>query len=374
MRNRNYDVMAWYFPNWHSDPRNDEWHGKGWTEWEVTKCARARFEGHDQPKLPLWGYADESNPNVMELKINTALEYGIDGFLWDTYWFEDGGYRMRALDEGFFGARNNEKFKIALMWCNHDPIYAHPATRRRPNDPLLSGELSADGFVRGSNHFIENYFWRPNYYRVDGRLLFVIWLPKKLIDGIGGVRQTRDVLDDFRSRVRTAGLGEVWLAAPVTAIPGVYNGDKAAADSFMESLGLDGTVCYSWPTDKTNFPTEPFSKFVDDGIKTFDRYNNATSYPFCPTVSNGWDSSPRTLQSEIYEDVGYPWSVVTTDRSPAEFERGLRAMRRFADSGDFRGKFVTLTTWNEWTEGNYLEPDVRFGYGFLEAVKRVFGN
>ena len=91
-------------------------------------------------------------------------------------------------------------------------------------------------------------------------------------------------------------------------------------------------------------------------------------------MSNGWDSSPRTLQSEIYENVGYPWSVVTVDRSVAEFERGLRAMKEFAERPDFRGNMVTLTTWNEWTEGNYLEPDARFGYGFLDAVRRVFGT
>ena len=151
---RNYDVMAWYFPNWHTDDRNNEWHGKGWTEWEVVKCARPRFDGHDQPKLPVWGYADESDPNVMELKIRTAKEYGIDGFIFDTYWFEDGGYRLNAIEKGFFGAKSNKDFKFSLMWCNHDPIYAHPATRRMPKDPLLSGDLSEEGFIRGSDYFL----------------------------------------------------------------------------------------------------------------------------------------------------------------------------------------------------------------------------
>ena len=92
-------------------------------------------------------------------------------------------------------------------------------------------------------------------------------------------------------------------------------------------------------------------------------------------MSNGWDSSPRTLQSEIYEDVGYPWSVVTTDPLARRIRaRNCARCAALPTCGDFRGKFVTLTTWNEWTEGNYLEPDVRFGYGFLEAVKRVFGH
>lgn len=371
---RDYDVMAWYFPNWHPDRRNDEWHGKGWTEWEVTKCARPRFEGHDQPKLPVWGYADESDPNVMELKIRTAKEYGIDGFIFDTYWFEDGGYRLNALEKGFLGAKNNKDLKFALMWCNHDPIYAHPATRRKPNDPLLSGELSEEGFIRGSEYFLNNYFPRENYYRVDGKLWFAIWMPEKLVKGLGGIENARRVLDNFRNRVKAAGLGELYLAAPMHNVPGAWNGDREKADGYLKALGFDGTVCYSTPTDGKDFPRESFGKFIDDAVGFMDRMDSLSALPFCPTMSNGWDSSPRTLQSEIYENVGYPWSVVTVDRSVAEFERGLRAMKEFAERPDFRGNMVTLTTWNEWTEGNYLEPDARFGYGFLDAVRRVFGT
>ncbi|GHU75750.1 hypothetical protein AGMMS49992_20300 [Clostridia bacterium] len=150
-------VFAWYFPNWHADLRNDAWHGKGWTEWEVAQCARPRFEGHKQPNIPLWGYEDESDPRVMEKKIDTALKYGIEGFLWDMYWFEDGGYRFRALDDGFFGAKNSEKLKIALMWCNHDPIYAHPATRKHLPDPFMPGELTPQAIYNGTEHIMDNY-------------------------------------------------------------------------------------------------------------------------------------------------------------------------------------------------------------------------
>ena len=105
-------VLAYYFPNWHRDSRNDVWHGKGWTEWDVLQCARPRFEGHRQPRVPLWGYEDEALPAIMEKKISTAVNNGIDGFISDWYWFEDGGYRLRCIDEGFLGARNNEDAKF----------------------------------------------------------------------------------------------------------------------------------------------------------------------------------------------------------------------------------------------------------------------
>lgn len=370
MSNRKYDILAYYFPNWHKDPRNDVWHGKGWTEWEVVKCARPRFEGHDQPLVPLWGYLDESDPNVMEMKINTALQHGIDGFIWDLYWFEDGGYRMDALDKGFFGAKNNEQMKIGLMWCNHDPIYAHPATRIRPNDPLASGDISMEGFIRATDHFIKNYFWRPNYLRVDNKIFFSFYNPQKLVAGLGGLEETRKVIEDFRERVRSAGLGELYISACIQLMPGE---SKQILDEFANGIGIDGFNQYGWPTDKTNFPKEEFSKFVDEGIKTFDMWNNLTDLPYSPTVSTGWDCSPRTLQSEIYEDIGWPWSTVAVNKNSEDFERGLQAAKDFAESDRFKGSFISLSCWNEWTEGSYLEPDIKHGYAFLEKVKKVFG-
>mgnify|MGYP004505885217 CR=1 FL=1 len=98
---------AWYFPNWHADAVNEKWHGKGWTEWEVVKVAHPRFEGHLQPKKPLWGYEDESDPKVFGKKIAYAKKYGVDGFIFDFYWLCDlGRYRINALEKGFLGARN----------------------------------------------------------------------------------------------------------------------------------------------------------------------------------------------------------------------------------------------------------------------------
>jgi len=367
-------LMAWYFPNWHPDPRNDVWHGKNWTEWEVVKCARPRFPGHYQPKVPLWGYEDESDPIVMEKKIDTALEYGIDGFLWDMYWFEDGGYRLNALDKGFFGAKNNEKFKIALMWCNHDPIYVHPASRQFLRPTLLPGELSPEAFKNGSDYFIKNYFWRPNYLRVDGKIFFVLWDLNKLIKSYGGLYGTKLILDDFRKRVRDAGLGELFLACQATSVDGYGQKDREKYNHILKTLEIDGTVRYSWPLKPYNWPDINYDDYMKEGIKTFAEDTELCDLPTGITVSMGWDSSPRTVQSEMYEDIGYPFSPVVVNNTPEKFEEALRAAYDFVNSDKFTGKVITISTWNEWTEGNYLEPDTKYGYAYLEAVKRVFGN
>jgi hypothetical protein len=366
-------LMAWYFPNWHPDPRNDEWHGKGWTEWEVTKCARPRFPGHDQPKVPVWGYEDESDPTVMAKKIDTALAHGIDGFLWDMYWFEDGSYRLGALDKGFFGAPNNESFKIALMWCNHDPIYVHPASRRFIRPQLMPGELSPEAFKNGSDYFIKNYFWRPNYMRVDGKIFFVLWDLAKFVKSYGGTYGAKVILDDFRKRVADAGLGELHLACEISHVEG-YMTDKRLYNETLKALAIQSTVRYSWPLQPRHFPDIAYADYMQNGIQTFAADTVFCELPTGITVSTGWDVSPRTVQSEGYEDIGYPFTPVVTGNDPAKFEAALREAKAFAESDAFTGNLVALSTWNEWTEGNYLEPDSKYGYAYLEAVKRVFGK
>ena len=86
MKSNSPDLMAFYFPNWHVDRSNEEKYGTGWTEWNVVRCAHPRYDGHYQPRIPKWGYEDESLPEVMEKKIDFAADSGITGFIWDWYW------------------------------------------------------------------------------------------------------------------------------------------------------------------------------------------------------------------------------------------------------------------------------------------------
>ena len=122
------EIAAYYFPNYHVDKRNEEFHGSAWTEWELMKCASPRFASHRQPRIPVWGYEDESLPEVMSKKIRTAQEYGVDVFVFDWYYYDGGSYLQRALDEGFLPAVKGTKFKFALMWANHDWYDRHPCS------------------------------------------------------------------------------------------------------------------------------------------------------------------------------------------------------------------------------------------------------
>src|SRR5690606_6704533 len=109
-------VAAYYFPNYHTgDSRNNLNMGNNWSEWELVEKAKPRFPGQQQPKTPLWGSVDEKDPKVMEMKINAAVESGIDCFIFDWYMYEDGPFLNRCIDEGFLKAENTSSIKFALM-------------------------------------------------------------------------------------------------------------------------------------------------------------------------------------------------------------------------------------------------------------------
>lgn len=364
-------IYAYYFPNWHPDKRNDEWHGKGWTEWEVVKCARPRFEGHYQPLKPLWGYEDESDPAVMEKKIAVAKEYGIDGFIFDTYYYDDGPYREKCLDEGFLKAKNCDSIDFAVMWCNHDAIYAHPSPRLIISPTLKSGAVTEQSFIDITNDFIKKYFCKPNYIKINGKIFFIIYNVGKLIKEFGSEEETKRILEDFRQRVRDAGLGEMHLGCVPDIIEDLLD-QPQELNRLLNNLGIDQGIRYWWPVKyKDNRLTVDYKDFVDAGITTFEGDLKFYDIPCAVHLMTGLDQSPRTIQSEMYENLNiYPWYAIVDKCTPQEYARVAEAAKDFVKRDDYNGNFISVI-WNEWTEGNYLEPDEKYGYQYLEIIKKV---
>ena len=166
--NERIQVAVYYFPNYHpGDARNTKLKGTaGWSEWELVKNAKPRFPGHEQPKVPLWGYGDESDPKVMARKIDTAADNGVDAFLFDWYHYDDGPFLNNCLDRGYLRAPNRARVKFALMWANHDWTDIHPAKRQQPYRLLYPGKVSPENFERITDHVIRDYFHQPSYWQV----------------------------------------------------------------------------------------------------------------------------------------------------------------------------------------------------------------
>ncbi len=371
-----YQTAVYYFPNWHVDEANERFHGKNWTEWELLKCARPRFEGHIQPKIPLWGYEDEADPRVMAKKIDAAAENGIDCFLFDWYWFEDRSFLSRCLEEGFLKAENVGKIKFALMYANHRYWgNNHPARALHAPEHLLGCEVDEATFVKATDYCIEKYFSSPSYWRVDGKLYYSIYELSTLIKSLGGLENCKRVLDGFRERVRKAGLGEMHINAilfNVRVLP--EEGMLSSPDAQMQYLGIDSCGTYCWAHHEPfDFPKHSFEKIKQKVKADFEKYDAEYKTVYYPNVTVGWDPSPRTVQSDVYANYGYPFTGIL-EVSPKQFEESLEMLKQMLSKREEKDRIITVNAWNEWTEGSYLEPDTVNGYAYLEEIKRVFGK
>ncbi|WP_214626451.1 glycosyltransferase WbsX family protein [Paenibacillus agaridevorans] len=375
-----YEVAVYYFPNYHVDPRNEAVHGEGWTEWDLVRRATPRFPGHEQPKVPLWGYLDESKPETAEKQIAHAADYGIDTFIYDWYWYEDGPFLNRALEEGFLKASNNDRLKFSLMWANHDWINIFPYKRGMDHTLLHSGQVSLSAFEAACDYMIERYFCHPSYWRVNGGLYFSVYELMSLIQSLGGLSQTKEALAAFRDKVRAAGLGELHLNAVVWGIQNLP-GERTLENpgERVQDLGFDSVTSYVWvhnvPMD--TYPTvdyPAYAKLAEAGWESYRQDFNKYGIPYFPNVSMGWDSSPRTVQSDIHANLGYPFTPILVDNTPEQFRKSLAAVKEFLVRSGTLPPIVTINSWNEWTEGSYIEPDTVHGLGYLEAIRSVFGG
>ncbi|MBC7960141.1 MAG: glycoside hydrolase family 99-like domain-containing protein, partial [Vallitaleaceae bacterium] len=120
------------------------------------------------------------------------------------------------------------------------------------------------------------------------------------------------------------------------------------------------------------FPFTSYAKYREICVETFEHLKKEFKLPFYPNVTMGWDSSPRTIQTDVYDNLGYPFTPILEGNTPEEFKKALVQAKEFLDQDHTHTKILTINAWNEWTEGSYLEPDEMNGYGYLEAIKAVF--
>lgn len=297
-------TAVYYFPNFHVDPRNEAVHGKGWTEWELMKHAGPRFPGHMQPKIPAWGYEDEADPAVMARKIDAAADHGFDAFIFDWYWYE-GPFLERALNEGFLGAPNRGRMKFALMWANHDWKNFHPGNRDTANYKItFPWTTRRDTIPYVWDYLIEHYLTQPNYWKINGKPYFSIYAISRFIAQMGGVEDAAEVLADFRARAKAAGLPGLHLNAVGLDMLDRSPQSAARHDQVVKA-GFDSCTSYNcvclsekWMQE---FPRVDFQEMADDYIEVAKKTMRALPFPFYPVVTTGWDPSPRTIQSEVYD-------------------------------------------------------------------------
>ncbi|MDD4061915.1 MAG: glycoside hydrolase family 99-like domain-containing protein [Kiritimatiellae bacterium] len=358
-----YDIAAYVWPAYHNEPRWKELgifaDGKG--EWQNVYEAKPKWKGHHQPLVPLWGYENEADPKVVEKKIDAAVSHGVNVFIYDWYWYGGRPFLEDALNKGFLGAANNGKMKFYLMWANHHVnwLWDNTVADKKWGAPRWRGWVSAEEFKTLTKRWIEKYFSRPNYYRIKGLPVLMIYELSTFVEGVGGVEAAKKALETFRGDCVAAGLGGVHLMVC----------DFGVKAEQVKRLGLDSATIYNfvhWSKVKGN---PDYADWVEQGARRFDVAREKLGVPcYFAHASVGWDTNPR-----------YPVEVVmptAMNSTPAKFEVALKRAKDWCDRNTPKGypRLITVNSWNEWTEGSYLEPDERFGFGYLEAIKRVFGK
>jgi len=358
-----YYVAAFVWPSCHDDSLGHMYlwpEGEG--EWEVIRKGNPRFEGHQQPKQPLWGYEHDDDPEVVERWIDTALEHGVNTFIYDWYWFMNSPYLEGALNDGFLKARNNEKMNFYLMWANHFVAKNYWNCHRYGDDDseLFTPVIDEENYRIIVDRIISRYFTRPNYVKIDGCPVFGIFSIDNFIAGFDGdLEKAGKAMEYFREKAREAGFKGVHLQE---INGGGWMLDEATARRMQEkikALGIDSEALYNMGGFDCDYMTHG-----RNGIEIREQWDSIFDIPVYPTVSIGWDDTPRFPAKGAAD-------VTRFHNTPQTFATFLQAAKEYADRHPEQPKFIMINAWNEWVEGSYLLPDRLNGFGYLEAVRDV---
>ncbi|GHT41536.1 glycosyl transferase [Bacteroidia bacterium] len=348
-------VIAFYLPQFHPVPENDRWWGKGFTEWTNVGKAKPLFKGHYQPRVPAdLGYYDLRLPEVRQAQADMAKDAGIEGFCYWHYWFGNG---KRLLERPFNEvlASGKPDFPFCLAWANsswEDKLF------NKEGDKTVLIEQTYPGEADYINHFnaLLPAFKDFRYIRVDDKPLFMIY--------------------SYKDMPEPAAFMQLWnRLAQENGLKGIHFVAHTYNERDVEPLrrmGFDGVniVRLFHFFQNFSFLAKGYMKImrVVFGRGRIVPYKKASKYfigkedalDYCyPTVIPNWDHSPRSGRG----------GHILVDSTPQLFFKHLQAALDVVEKKADQHKLVFLKSWNEWAEGNYMEPDLKFGKQYLDALR-----
>ena len=354
--------IAIHLPQFHPTPENNEWWGKGFTEWTNVVKAKPSFKGHYQPHLPAdLGFYDLRLAQTREDQAALAKQYGIDGFCYYHYWFEG----QKLLHEPVEAILKDKKpdFPFCLFWANESWSRRWLGEEKE----VLMKQTYSEKDDEEHIHYLLEFFKDERYIKINGRPLFLIYRPYDLPD----VAKT---IATFKRIAKENGLPEPYLVAS-----NAQDRDKNPHD-----YGFDDVLFFEpklYVLSEFNKDERTLKKLVRNLLQgvfsaskkvySYSQYkqraklvNERATYKGFPCVLVGFDNSARRGKN----------GIVIKDQNTAEFKTSLEeAVKEVAERPEDE-KLVFINAWNEWAEGNHLEPDHKDGHAYLETVKSVFGK
>ncbi len=344
-------LIAFYLPQFHPIPENDSWWGKGFTEWTNVVKASSRFEGHYQPHLPgELGFYDLRLPEARVAQAQLARAYGIEAFCYWHYWFNGRQLLERPFEQVLDSGQPD--FGFCLAWANEN------WTRRwdgQESEMLLQQTYGGEQDDRAHFQYLLPAFRDPRAFRIDGKPVFLIYRPAILPNLAATLRLWRQLAAE-------AGLPGLYLIGMKTC----FDGRKSS----WTSVGFDAEL-YFQPdfSDALLEKAQVLSSTRDRVIRYADAWpwmsraalaSNAVSNGFACVVPS-WDNSARRKQK----------AVIFRESSPAEYGRWLREEIARVQDRPAQRQLVFINAWNEWAEGNHLEPDLKWERAYLEETRRA---
>ncbi|WP_299087612.1 MULTISPECIES: glycosyltransferase WbsX family protein [Microbacterium] len=345
-------AIAYYLPQFHPIRENSEWWGPGFTEWTNVAKARPLFRGHVQPHVPAdLGFYDLRLAESRQAQADLAVEYGVEAFCYWHYWFGGG---TRILERPFQEvlASGSPGLKFCLGWANQTWTGIWHAAENR-----ILREQRYLGAEDDRMHFdaVLPAFRDDRYLRVNGKPVFYVFRPEEL-------PRADEFVDRWQAMAREAGLDGLYLVAEVSDLVGA-----GARYSRVAEDGFDAGVYVRLPADRTRASVtkmrvrrklggpEVYPYSTDSAMWNLVRDDPA----LLPSVYPNWDNTPRSGNR----------GLVLTGAEPDRFRANVSAAVSTLAARPEDERMLWIKSWNEWAEGNYLEPDLEFGHGWLQALR-----
>jgi hypothetical protein len=322
-----YQVGTYYFPGW--------WNASRWTPVDEVMPWRR----------PALGWYDEANPACADWQIKWAVEHGVNFFLVDWYWLKGHKSLDHWVEHAYAGSRYKSALKWAVMWANHNP----------------KGSNSAEDWHNLVQYWLDHYLKTPEYLWREGKPAVFIWWPGGISDDVGGTAAATKLYATAQDMAKAAGLPGITFVAM-----NIEGGDTSGTKTLHDE-GYAAETHYHGHYDALQYAADwrwaPFSLLTEHSPHGWDTHAALcaqSGLAYYPVADTGWD--PRPWHGDA--------SNVIYGRTPQEFEKLLREAKTWLDA---HGRdTLVLGPWNEWGEGSYLEPNVEYGFGMLDAVRRVF--
>lgn len=351
-------VLAMYLPQYHEIPENNEWWGKGHTEWTSCKKARPLFAGHNQPRVPLNdNYYDLSEVESQIWQASIAKKHGVYGLCYYHYWFK-GRMMMEKPGEHMLQDKRVD-IPFCFSWANHTWHHSLSKTRK---EVLIEQTYGGEADVIQHYTYLRPFFRDERYIKINGKPIFVIY---SIIDF-----SDWDIMKEVWNKMaKEDGFDGIYFIATITREGHAGYAAQMGFDAQMEyqpRVSLNATKKLDY-TFYYYFKKKLFDKYLNrpcmlDYDKVWKRIIKREYNGKMKTFLGGycdWDTTARWA----------PNGEVHVGASPEKFKKYFECQMR--KSIRLNNELIFLTAWNEWSEGAYLEPDKNYEYGYLEAIKQV---